>query len=101
MRKLYVAAFFLLVAIIAGAQTPNFDYPYILSNDAGFIVEGNYYSNPAIGDWDDDGDFDLMVGIFYSGNIVYYENTSTGLTPIWGSGSFVQADGANIQVTYG
>lgn len=91
----------LLTAVIAWAQAPNFDYPFVLSNSAGLIVNGNVYDIPTFGDWDDDGDQDLMVGVFFSGNIQYYQNISTGVTPQFGGYSLVQADGVNITVTYG
>ena len=67
------------------------------------IVSGNQvYDIPTFGDWDCDGSQDLMVGVFYSGNIWYYHNTAAaGQPPVFEAHSMVQADGANIQVTYG
>lgn len=39
-----------------------------------------YFSAPALGDIDDDGDLDMVVGDYY-GNFRLFENVTTGLTP--------------------
>lgn len=39
-------------------------------------------STPAFGDVDDDGDYDLLIGIS-NGQTKGYENTGTGLSPAW------------------
>jgi len=91
-----------LLAVAAWAQAPNFDYPYLVSSPEGLIVAGNVYDIPTFGDWDDDGDQDLMVGVFFNGNIFYYQNTAgAGNAPVFANHTVLQADGANIQVTYG
>lgn len=90
----------LLFCGYTGAQTPNFDYPYLITNPEGYIIEDNQYSKPCFGDWDDDGDLDLMVGVFWYGNIYYYENISTGIEPEFAAGELIEADGAILSVTY-
>jgi hypothetical protein len=80
---------------------PNFDYPYWINSTEGWIIQDNYYDIPEFGDWDDDGDLDLMLGVFYSGNIYYYENVSTGIEPEFTTHEVVEADGVPIAVTYG
>lgn len=84
----------------ASAQLPNFDYPYLLANEKGYIIEDNTYDIPCFGDWDDDGDEDMMVGVLYYGNIYYYENISTGIEPEFAPHRFVRADGSVISVTF-
>jgi hypothetical protein len=92
----------LLIAAVAWAQVPNFDYPYFLSNPSGYIVAGNVYDIPEMGDWDADGSIDMLVGVFFNGNIQYYHNSApAGQTPVFGAFSLLQADGADISVTYG
>ena len=101
-RKMLCTSIGILIALAAYAQAPNYDFPYLMSCPEGLIVEGNVYDIPTFGDWDDDGDQDLMVGVFYSGNIFYYQNTAgAGNAPVFANHTVLQADGANIQVTYG
>lgn len=91
---------FILVSAIAVAQPPNFDYPYFITNPEGYITENNEYLIPSFGDWDDDGDQDLMVGVLYFGNIYYYENVSTGTSPEFALKELLRADGQVISAGY-
>ena len=43
-------------------------------------VDAGYFSKPVLADLDNDGDNDLVAGNF-SGEIVYFENTGTAVTP--------------------
>ncbi len=101
MKRILCLAICTLLVGSVWAQAPNFDYGYLITNDEGYIVEGNVYDAPEFGDWDDDGDQDLMVGVFYNGNVQYYENISTGIEPEFAPYELVTADGSAIQVTYG
>jgi hypothetical protein len=92
----------LLLAAATWAQPPNFDYGVFITNTAGYVVNGNVYDIPTFGDFDDDLDQDLMVGVFFNGNIYYYQNTAgPGNPPVFSTYSVLQADGVNISVTYG
>jgi len=82
------------------AQSPNFDYPYLIPIPEGYVVCGNDYAVPCVGDWDDDGDTDLLVGVMYDGYVFYYENISTGCLPQFASGVLMEADGEPISVSY-
>ncbi len=90
-----------LVISAASAQIPNFDYPRFLTNESGYIVSANNYTCPCFGDWDDDGDQDMMVGVFYNGNIQYYENISTGIEPVFASHTLLSTVLWPITVSYG
>jgi len=93
---------FLLMAVPAvWGQAPNFDYGYFMTDSETFIVDENVYVIPHMGDWDDDGDDDLMVGVFFSGNVQYYENVSTGIEPEFDTYELLQADGSALAVSYG
>jgi hypothetical protein len=91
----------LTMAAVTSAQNPNFDYGYFVTNEAGYIVGDNVYTIPGVGDWDDDGDDDLMVGVFFNGNIQYYENIAVSGEPEFTDFELVTADGSPISVTYG
>ena len=102
MRRYSLALTVLLaLATVVFAQDPNFDYGYFVTNETGYIVADNVYTIPATGDWNDDGYDDLMVGVFFNGNIHYYENTAMGGEPEFADFEVVEADGSPISVTYG
>ena len=99
-RNILGIPFCVFVSLLGLAQPPNFGYPYFISNSDGYIIANNQYACPAFGDWDDDGDPDLMVGVLYFGNIIYYENISPGTLPQFATGVLVEADGEPISVNY-
>lgn len=101
MRITFVLLIFSILAAVAAAQPPNFDHPYFITNEMGYILESNEYLSPEFGDWDDDGDLDMMLGVFYNGNIYYFENISSQIEPEFAPYEVVEADGSPIQVTYG
>ena len=85
-----------LVVITARAQVPNFDYYSFIANHDGYIIEDNEYTCPCFGDWDGDGDLDMMVGVLYYGNIYYYENLSATVQPTFAPAQLLYADGSPI-----
>jgi hypothetical protein len=102
MKKLFAILACIMLNAAAWAQAPNYDYPYLITNSAGYIVNGNMYDIPCFGDWDCDGDQDLMVGVYNYGNIYFYRNIAgAGQSPVFDANMVLQADGVNITVTYG
>ncbi|RJP73429.1 MAG: hypothetical protein C4524_14685 [Candidatus Zixiibacteriota bacterium] len=84
------------------AQPPNFDYPCLIYNPEGPVVNGNAYSSAAVGDWDGDGDADLLAGVYFYGHVHRFENVaSPGPEPQYGPGALVTASGQPLQVSYG
>ena len=99
-RKLQIIFTFLWLAGPAMAQAPNFDYPYLIPIPGGYIVPSNDFAIPCVGDWDDDGDTDLLVGVMYDGNVIFYENVSARTLPHFAAGVLLEADGEPISVSY-
>ena len=64
---------------IGTAEAPSFDAPQM--NPFGLTV-GYGLSSPEFGDFDNDGDFDLMIGAYY-GNFEYYMNTGSASNPVF------------------
>lgn len=60
-----------------------------------------YASAPCVTDWNGDGKKDLLVGCFYNGNVYLYLNSGSNSSPVFTTGSKLQADGAEISVAYG
>ena len=57
------------------------------ANPFGISAAGYYYLSPSLADMDNDGDFDLFLGVVggYGGEMRYYENTGTATTPAFGA----------------
>ncbi len=56
------------------------------------------YASPTVYDYDDDGRLDLVVGAFV-GKIQVFPNTGSATIPEFGAGSFLQADGEDIEIS--
>ncbi|HPJ29351.1 MAG TPA: hypothetical protein PLM22_10480 [Candidatus Sabulitectum sp.] len=52
-------------------------------------------------DWDLDGDKDLFIGRFQSGNIMVYENNGTNDSPILNYTGLLEANGTAITLPSG
>ncbi len=91
-----------LLSLQAAAQNaPNFaPGQYILSDNR--PMEGdNLLTAPNVCDWNDDGRKDILVGLFYRGNIDLFLNQGTDADPVFWPGTRLQADGVDISVGYG
>jgi len=59
------------------------------------------HANPLVTDWNEDGLKDLLVGQYSGGRIRYYINQGSNAAPVFGSFSYMQADGNTISVSSG
>ena len=94
----------LLVLLAAGAfaQTPEFDVPVALeANGTPINVGTGGNASPFMIDWNGDGKQDLLLGQYLSGKVRYYENIGENFDPVFGDFVYLQADGADISLTYG
>ena len=97
--SLIFTAFVLSPATAQGA--PNFSPGrYIRAGDVP-IAGNNAFSAPAVADWNGDGRKDLLLGVFYEGNIWLYLNQGTDDDPVFIEGTLLEADGEPIQVGFG
>jgi hypothetical protein len=80
---------------------PNFSPGCYILSDEQPITGDNVYSSPEVADWNADGLKDLMVGVFFEGNIWLYLNEGTDSEPLFGEGTLLEADGTPISVGYG
>jgi hypothetical protein len=95
----------LTVALLAAGalgQTPVFGPPVAIQAD-GVPINVGFGGNgsPFVVDWDGDGRQDLLLGQYDRGKIRFYPNTNTNFAPVFAAFSYLQADGADISVSYG
>jgi hypothetical protein len=92
----------LLLVASAFGQTPVFDAPAALeANGAPINVGLGGNASPFVVDWDGDNRQDLLLGQYNLGKVRFYRNQGTNFYPVFGDSAFLQADGADISLTYG
>ncbi|MFH2002853.1 MAG: hypothetical protein ABIK28_24505 [Planctomycetota bacterium] len=84
-----------------GAAVPVFQPDFTTTWNGGTIHTDNSGIVPNAVDWNGDGAKDLLVGVFYNGNIFFYPNHGTNENPVFQDRSMLQADGSNIALSYG
>ena len=75
-----------------GAAVPVFKPEFTINWDGGVIQTDNRGAVPEVVDWDGDGNKDLLVGVFYNGNIFYYKNYGTNESPVFHDRVMLEAD---------
>ena len=85
--------------MVSGGEFPNFYYYEnigdfenpsfggVQTNPFGLTSVGTYFSSPTFADIDEDGDFDLLAGVYYGG-FYYFENTGDFENPNFGAPQF-------------
>ena len=68
---------------------------------SGTPIDVGNYGAPCIADWNGDGNKDMILGIFASGNIRFYANENTNDSPVFNSFTSLKADGATITLPCG
>jgi len=99
--RLLILSVALLVAVALG-QTPVFDDPVALeANGTPINVGTGGNASPFVTDWDGDGRQDLLLGQYLGGKVRFYPNVGTNFDPLFADFYYLQADGADISVSYG
>ena len=87
---------FATLAVALDYQTP------VKINANGTPIElGLGHANPLVTDWDGDGLKDLIVGQYTGGKLRLYLNQGSNPAPVFGSFTYMQADGSDISVSSG
>ncbi len=95
--------FFLLAlfTVSAFSQVPTYENYWYVYADGARIDLPIGHAAPLVTDWDLDGDKDLFIGRFQSGNIMVYNNEGTNDSPILAYTGLLQAGGVNLTLPSG
>jgi len=86
----------------AVADPPIFRPSVVIQNeDEELPGDQSGYTAPCVGDWDGDGDMDLMIGTFVDAPVYLFHNISEERTPIFELVGAMEADGEVIDGPYG
>ncbi|MDP8238269.1 MAG: hypothetical protein P9X24_04185 [Candidatus Hatepunaea meridiana] len=103
-RKIILFIFTIVFVLITPthADPPIFSSGIVIQNeDEELPGDETGYTAPGFGDWDNDGDLDLMIGTFEDAPIYLFQNVAEDGEPVFELVGNVEADGEIIDGPYG
>jgi hypothetical protein len=101
MKKTSIIAGCLLLAAFGSMGASVFEKPFRVESDGKPIDTDIGHSFPIVGDFDDDGNFDLLVGQFGSGQMRIYRNIGDNKSPKFGPSAWFKVEGGVGKVPAG
>jgi hypothetical protein len=98
--RILIPLLLLVVCGLAFAVPPDYG-PHCWIYSSGSRIDCGYYGSPEVADWDLDGNKDLILGIFTSGNIWFYTNEDGNDSPVFNGYEVLYSDGSPISVPSG
>ena len=90
----------LIFPVALRADTPRLETGVFIQ-DGSAPLEVSYFSSPAVVDWDNDGNRDLLVGQYTSGHISLFLNKGSNVNPRFDGSTLIMSNGVPITMTYG
>jgi len=100
MKRIFGTLFLAGLIFTVYGQVLSFKTPIYLFDGATAIDVG-FYGAPFTYDWNGDSKKDLIVGQLDMGMVRYYENVGEHNDPVFFGSTFLQANGATIQLPSG
>jgi len=97
MRKRLVGLIVCGLYILAAAARAQ-DVPELVAPVRLLAIQGD--NIPEVVDWDNDGDQDLVIGVWSFGRVFLYLNSGSDTGPLFGAGTAIQSDGVDITSPY-
>lgn len=99
--KLLLLSATLILGVFTQAVALDYQTPLQINANGTPIQLSLGHANPLVTDWNADGLKDLLVGQYTGGKIRYYINEGSNAAPVFGSFTYMQADGNAISVSSG